>query len=77
MPKRTLQGTVVSNKAEKTVTILVTRRYKHSAYKKYVTAKKKYTAHDHDNSCKIGDVVSIIENKPISKTKKWLVVKGN
>ena len=76
MPKRTLQGTVVSDKADKTVTILVTRRFKHSAYKKYVTTTKKYTAHDQDNSCKIGDVVSITENKPISKTKKWLVVKN-
>ena len=76
MPKRILQGTVVSDKADKTVTILVTRKFKHPVYKKYVTTSKKYTAHDQDNLSKNGDVVSIIESKPISKTKKWIVVKN-
>ena len=76
MPKRILQGTVVSDKADKTVTILVTRKFKHPVYKKYVTTSKKYTAHDQDNLSKNGDVVSIVESKPISKTKKWIVVKN-
>jgi len=76
MPKRILQGTVVSNKADKSVTISVTRRYKHAAYKKYVTSTKKYTAHDPNNKCNIGDVISIVEHKPISKTKRWLVVEN-
>lgn len=76
MPKRILQGTVVSDKADKTITILVTRKFKHPVYKKYVTTSKKYTAHDQDNLSKNGDVVSIIESKPISKTKKWIVVKN-
>ena len=76
MPKRILQGTVVSDKTDKTVTILVTRKFKHPVYKKYVTTSKKYTAHDQDNLSKNGDVVSIVESKPISKTKKWIVVKN-
>ncbi|MBT5827715.1 MAG: 30S ribosomal protein S17 [Alphaproteobacteria bacterium] len=76
MPKRILQGTVVSDKADKTVTILVTRKFKHPVYKKYVTTSKKYTAHDQDNLSKNGDVVSIVESKPISKTKKWIIVKN-
>ena len=77
MPKRILQGTVVSDKADKTVTILVTRKFKHPVYKKYVTTSKKYTAHDQDNLSKNGDVVSIVESKPISKTKKWIIVKNS
>ncbi len=73
MPKRILQGTVTSNKNDKTITVLIVRRYKHPAYKKYVTKTKKYAAHDPSNRCNIGDIVEIIEHKPISKTKKWLV----
>jgi len=73
MPKRILQGTVVSNKCDKTITVLIERRYKHPTYKKYVTKTKKYSAHDPSNIYNIGDVVEIIEHKPISKTKKWIV----
>jgi small subunit ribosomal protein S17 len=74
MPKRILQGVVVSNKAEKTVTVRVERRYTHPIYKKTVRSSKKYAAHDEKNTAKIGDVVKIIESRPISKTKKWAVV---
>ena len=76
MPKRILQGTVVSDKSDKTVTILVTRKFKHPVYKKYVTSSKKYSAHDPKNAYKIGDKISIIEHAPISKMKRWLVVEN-
>ncbi len=74
MPKRILQGVVVSNKADKTVTVRVERRYTHPIYKKTVRSSKKYAAHDEQNLSKVGDVVKIIESRPISKTKKWAVV---
>ncbi len=74
MPRRVLQGTVVSDKGDKTVTVLVERRVMHPIYKKYVRKSKKYAAHDEANRCKAGDVVSIIECRPISKRKCWLVV---
>jgi small subunit ribosomal protein S17 len=74
MPKRILQGTVVSDKADKTVTVRVERRYTHPIYKKTVRSSKKYAAHDEQNKCKVGDVVKIIESRPVSKTKKWAVV---
>lgn len=74
MPKRILQGTVVSDKADKTITVKVERRYTHPIYKKTVRSSKKYAAHDEQNKCKIGDVVKIVESRPISKTKKWAVV---
>jgi small subunit ribosomal protein S17 len=73
MPKRILQGTVISDKADKTISVLVERRYKHPTYKKYITKTKKYSVHDANNTHKIGDIVEIIEHKPISKTKKWIV----
>tara|TARA_B100000886_G_C20383970_1_gene475189 strand:- start:750 stop:974 length:225 start_codon:yes stop_codon:yes gene_type:complete len=73
MPKRILRGVVVSNKAEKTVTVLVKRKVMHPVYKKYINKSKKYSAHDETNKCGIGDLVSIVENKPISKTKTWIV----
>jgi len=76
MPKRVLQGVVVSDKAEKTVTVLVERRYTHPIYKKTVRSSKKYRAHDEQNACKMGDVVKIQESRPISKTKNWTVVAG-
>lgn len=76
MPRRVLQGTVVSDKSDKTVTVHVERLYKHPMYKKYVKQSKKYTAHDEANACKIGDVVKIVETRPISKTKKWEIVKA-
>ncbi|MDD3029681.1 MAG: 30S ribosomal protein S17 [Alphaproteobacteria bacterium] len=74
MPRRVLQGTVVSDKGDKTVTVLVERRVRHPIYKKYIRRSKKYAAHDETNSCKIGDVVSIIECAPISKRKRWVLV---
>lgn len=76
MPRRVLQGTVVSDKGDKTVTVLVERRVMHPIYKKYIRTSKKYAAHDETNACKIGDAVSIIESKPISKRKRWMVVEG-
>ena len=74
MPKRVLQGVVISNKADKTISVLVERRIMHPVYKKYIKRTKKYAAHDEKNSCKIGQIVKIQENKPISKTKKWIIV---
>lgn len=74
MPKRILQGVVVSDKADKTVTVRVERRYTHPIYKKTVRSSKKYSAHDEQNKFKTGDVVKIVESRPISKTKKWAVV---
>lgn len=74
MPKRILQGVVVSDKAEKTVTVRVERRYTHPIYKKTVRSSKKYAAHDEQNKCKVGDVVKIMESRPMSKTKRWAVV---
>ncbi len=74
MPKRILQGTVVSDKNEQTVTVLVERRFKHPLMHKTVKRSKKYRAHDPENSFKVGDVVRIRECAPISKTKNWEVV---
>ena len=74
MPKRVLQGTVVSNKAEKTVTVLVERRVKHPLYGKIIRRSKKYHAHDEANAIQAGDVVRIEECAPLSKTKTWRVL---
>ena len=74
MPKRILSGVVVSSNIEKTVIVNVTRRVKHKLYKKIVRRSKKYHAHDENNKFNVGDTVSIIESKPISKLKKWRVV---
>ena len=74
MPKRILQGVVVSNKADKTVSVKVERRVTHPVYKKIVRVSKKYAAHDEQNLCQIGDKVKIQESKPISKTKSWVVL---
>lgn len=74
MPKRILQGEVVGDKTDKTITVRVERRYMHPIYKKYLKKSKKFTAHDPANSYKIGDKVQIIECRPISKTKCWEVV---
>lgn len=76
MPKRILQGTVVSDKGDKTVTVEVKRRIPHKLYKKIITRTKKYRAHDESNKFKEGDVVSIEESKPISKSKSWVVIGG-
>jgi small subunit ribosomal protein S17 len=74
MPKRVLLGVVVSDKADKTVVVDVERRFTHPILKKTVRRTKKYHAHDPDNKFKVGDRVFIEETKPISKTKRWVVV---
>jgi len=74
MPKRVLTGVVVSDKSEKTVIVRVERRVSHPIYKKTIRLSKKFAAHDEQKKFKIGDKVSIIESKPISKTKRWAVV---
>lgn len=76
MPRRVLEGDVVSDKTDKTITVLVERRYRHPVYKKYLKRTDKYAAHDEANAYKIGDRVKIIETRPISKTKRWTVVTG-
>lgn len=75
MPKRELQGTVVSAKNDKTAVVKVVRSFTHPIYKKIIKVSKKYIAHDPDNSCSEGDIVKIIEHRPISKTKTWIVLK--
>ena len=74
MPKRILQGVVVSDKNEKTVVVRVERRFSHPLMKKTVRRTKRYQAHDESNNCKVGDTVRIIECPPISKNKRWVVV---
>ncbi len=74
MPKRVLTGVVVSDKADKTVTVRVERRVMHPVYKKFITRSKKYAAHDETNACKTGDLVRIEECRPISKSKRWIVL---
>ena len=76
MPKRLLQGIVVSDKADKTVVVDVERRFTHPILKKTVRRTKKYQAHDPENRFKVGDRVVIQESKPISKTKRWVVIEG-
>lgn len=76
MPKRILQGTVVSDKADKTISVLVERRITHPLYGKTIRRSKKYAAHDESNSAKVGDVVKIVESRPVSKTKKWQVLQA-
>ena len=74
MPKRILRGTVVSDKVDKTIVVEVERRYTHPLYHKVVRRSKKYHAHDENNTAKIGDQVAIQETRPISKTKRWILV---
>ena len=76
MPKRILQGEVVSNKQAKTVVVRVERRFAHPVMKKVVRSSKKYYAHDEKNEFKVGDIVWIEEHRPISKLKRWAVVRG-
>ncbi len=73
MPKRILEGTVVSAKMDKTIVVEVERTYMHPLYKKFLKTTKKYHAHDENNSAKVGDIVKIRETKPISKTVTWEV----
>jgi small subunit ribosomal protein S17 len=77
MPKRILQGEVVSNKQAKTVVVRVDRRFTHPVLKKTVRRSKKYFAHDETNACAIGDVVRIEEHAPLSKLKRWVVLRDN
>ena len=71
---RTLTGKVVSNRMDKSITVLVERRVRHPMYGKYMTKSSKVHAHDEKNQCNIGDVVALSESKPISKTKTWQLV---
>ena len=71
MPRRVLQGRVTSDKTDKTVTVLIERRVMHPLYKKFITRSKKYHAHDETNDANKGDVVRIIETRPLSKLKRW------
>ena len=76
MSRRILQGTVVSDKADKTVVVQVDRRIQHPLYKKFIRRSKKYLAHDSENTTKLGDKVQIRECRPVSKNKHWEVVVG-
>ena len=76
MPKRVLQGTVVSDTNEKTVVVRVDRAFTHPVMKKTVRRSKKYHAHDEANSAKVGDTVWIEERRPISRLKRWEVIRG-
>jgi small subunit ribosomal protein S17 len=76
MPKRVLQGVVVSDKNTKTVVVQVERRYTHPLFKKTVRRSKKFHAHDETNEYSIGDTVWVEEHRPISKLKRWTVVRG-
>lgn len=72
---RTATGKVVSNKMDKTITVLVERRVKHPVYGKFITRSSKLHAHDENNECNIGDVVVVVETRPYSKSKTWKLVK--
>ena len=74
MPKRILQGVVVSDKNDKTIVVLVERRLRHPVLKKTVRLSKKYDAHDETNEAKAGDIVRIEETRPLSKQKRWSLV---
>ena len=74
MPRRILQGTVISAKNSKTVSIRVERKFRHILYKKIVKKSAKYVAHDARDDCKLGDKIRIKECRPISKTKSWIVI---
>ena len=77
MPKRILSGVVISSNSNKTITVSVTRRIKHKLYKKIIRQSKKYHAHDENNEFNVGDTVSIIESRPISKLKTWTAISNN
>ena len=72
---RTVIGKVSGNSRDKTISVVITRKVKHPLYKKYIKKTTKLHAHDENNSCKVGDEVTIIESRPISKTKHWTVKK--
>lgn len=72
--RKTVMGTVVSDKMEKTVTVVVERRLRHPLYRKFVTKSKKYHAHDEANECHTGDMVRLMEARPMSRSKRWRVI---
>ncbi|MGE0718499.1 MAG: 30S ribosomal protein S17 [Alphaproteobacteria bacterium] len=74
MPKRVMQGVVVSDKGDKTIVVRVERRVMHPLYKKFITRSKKYMAHDEANAFKTGDTVRIVECRPMSARKRWEVL---
>lgn len=75
MPKKNYIGKVISDKMDKTVVVAITRTFQHPLYKKTVRKITKLKAHDEDNKCKVGDMVQIVESRPLSKEKRWRVVK--
>ena len=75
MPRRVMQGVVISDKTDKTIIVKVERRYTHPLYRKVIRRSKKFHAHDPENSFKVGDIVRIRECAPISKLKRWVVLK--
>lgn len=75
--QRTVTGTVVSNKNDKTITLKVERKVKHKLYSKIITKTSKVTAHDEENACRQGDVVTVAQSKPLSKSKTWTLLKIN
>ena len=77
MPKRILSGVVVSSNSNKTIVVRVTRKVKHKLYKKIISRSKNYHAHDENNNSKLGDIVNIIESKPISKLKSWILLENS
>ena len=72
---RTIMGKVISDKMDKSITVLIERRVKHPIYGKYVSKSSKVKAHDESNECNVGDLVTIAESRPLSKTKNWSLVK--
>lgn len=74
MPKRAYSGKVISDRMNKTAVVAVTRTFQHPLYKKTISKVTKFKAHDEENRCKIGDMVQIIESKPLSKEKRWQVI---
>ena len=72
--RKTRVGRVVSNKNDKTITVVVEKKVKHALYNKYILRSKKYTAHDANNECQIGDLVKLMETRPISKSKRWRLI---
>lgn len=73
--RRVLQGRVISDKMQKTITVLIEKRIQHPLYGKFVTKSKKYHAHDETNQCRAGDMVEISESRPLSKTKAWVLAR--
>ena len=77
MPKRVMQGVVVSDKMEKTIVVNVERKFPHPLYKKFIKRSKRYHVHDEDNQFKMGDIVNIQECRPLSKSKRWEVISSS